>query len=393
MKIGILNLQYTRFNYGAVLQAAALEDFIRKNVACEVEHINYIPPKAPQPKISLMTRLRWKGIGLLRRLSIIKETRPQVCVMAVKNAEVFEIFRQEWLTRTKALCGLSELEEASKHYDAVVVGSDQVWRLAYTSHTFPAFFLSFLPDRCRRIAYAASFGTDQWEGDDVVTAVAAACLKKFRAVSVREKSGMDICRDKFGIAATHVLDPALLVGRSFFDSIIDKADPEIKASDFVYYKLRGGMCGFNDVQKLIAGLGHSIEDIYYGSATSSSGETTHYYHPVASWLGKLRACKKMLVTDSFHGICFAILFEKDFIWIPNPGAGTSRLESLLGLLGLEDRKCTNFAKMQRMVKSESRIDYVQVNAQLATLRNDSERFLLSALKKQGIYENSVCNDG
>jgi len=137
----------------------------------DVEHINYTPPPAPPKKASSVEPVQGKS-----------QAAPEFDLDAVKNVEAFEAFRTESLVRTKPLCNLDELEEASKHYDAIVVGSDQVWRLRYTRHTFPAFFLSFAPENCQRVAYAASFGTDEWEGNGRETAEAVRCLKKFAAV-------------------------------------------------------------------------------------------------------------------------------------------------------------------------------------------------------------------
>jgi hypothetical protein len=260
------------------------------------------------------------------------------------------------------------------------VGSDQVWRLLYTRHTFPAFFLPFGSEDCRRIAYAASFGTDQWEGDAEETAEATRCLKKFDAISVREASGVQVCRDIFGVQATHVLDPVLLIGRAFFDGLIDQAALDLETVDCVYYKLRGGTFGFEDVQGVTGQLGLSIENIYFKTMPTDSGENEYHFHSVPEWLGKLRACDRMLITDSFHGICFAMLFERDFVWIPNENAGTSRLESLLGELGLMGRKCTDLSEVERFLQSDTRIDYAKVSQKLESMRGASRDFLVGVLK-------------
>lgn len=381
MKVGILNLQQTRFNYGALLQAAALEHYVRDNTGAEVEHINYIPPKAAPKKYSLLFRAKWKICGLIGRAFGRNKGGHAVALTEIGRAEVFEEFRKKWMVRTEKATSLDELAAISTDYDVGVVGSDQVWRLLYTLHTFPAFFLSFLPEHCRRIAYAASFGTDQWEGDEVITEKTASLLRKFSAISVREKSGLAICQKEFGLSVEHVLDPTLLIGRAFFDKIINDQAPAVADNDFVYYKLRDGFCGYDDVEKLVIGQCSSIENIYYRCEQADSGETLYSYHSVAEWLGKIRAAKRMLITDSFHGICFAILFEKDFVWIPNESAGTSRLESLLGFLGLADRKCTSLAEMKRMLKIEMSIDYVPVNVKLDQMRTTSRAFLLNALSK------------
>lgn len=382
MKIGILNLQSTRANYGAVLQAAALEEFIREKTGCEVEHLNYMPPEPLPRKVSVAQFLIWKIDGFNKRLSVFLGHPIPGSLNDVGDIEVFEQFRESSISRTEALYNLEDLKEASQNYDVVVVGSDQIWRLAYTRQTFPAFFLSFVPDKCRKIAYAASFGTDRWEGDAQETREAAAFLCEFAGISVREKSGVDICRNVFDVEATHVLDPVLLVGRSYFNDLVNSNVGKTTAeSDIVYYRLRGGTFGFNEIKKAGEQAGYSVENIYYRSCPSVSGDQVeHFFYSVTDWLAKIKTCRKMLVTDSFHGICFALLFEKNFIWIPNKEAGTSRLDSLLGELGLMERKCTSLVAVKRTIKASARIDYGKVNARLKTLREASADFLIDATK-------------
>ncbi|HCR4098728.1 TPA: polysaccharide pyruvyl transferase family protein, partial [Providencia rettgeri] len=126
-------------------------------------------------------------------------------------------------------------------YNAIIVGSDQVWRPKMYSNfnsDTEVFFLQALPSRIKKISYAASFGVDHWEfiTNSKLNQSIANSLKDFTAISVRENSGITICQDVFHAEATHVLDPTLLSDRDFFDRIINSESP-IKSSDLVYYKL------------------------------------------------------------------------------------------------------------------------------------------------------------
>ena len=99
------------------------------------------------------------------------------------------------------------------HFDAFVVGSDQVWRPRYNAY-IPNLFLDFTEGMSvKRIAYAASFGTDQWEFSAEQTTISSFLAKKFDIVSVREASGIQLCKQNLGVDAIQVLDPSLLLRR------------------------------------------------------------------------------------------------------------------------------------------------------------------------------------
>lgn len=379
MKTGILNLQSSS-NYGAVLVAASLERFIRENTAHEVVHFDYKPEQKPV-RLSLPQRAVRKAIGTVRQM-VCGARCQEGASASIQGADVFEKFRSEWIARTGTAATLDELRARAADCDAGIVGSDQVWRLLYTRHTFPAFFLPFLPDGALRIAYAASFGTDQWEGDSAETDIAAGLLRRFDAVSVREDSGKRICRETFGVQAEQVLDPTLLVGRDFFDEIIEKASAHAEPVDVVYYKLHTGVCGFRDLEQITMQTGLSLKNILYAAKKSDSGEVQDFYHPVPEWLASIRDAGKMVVADSFHAICFSILFEKNFIWIPNKSGGNARIESLLEEFGLLSRRCSRISEIKQRLLVDEPIDYCDVNRKLAVMRKSSGRFLLDALQRE-----------
>ncbi len=365
-----MNFQYSNHNYGAVLQAAALE-FGIKNLGYSVEHIDFIPKKVP---LSLLLRVRGIIGRLLRYVGLIKtkKLRPDM-----ENSSVFEDFRCQYIKRTLTKYhSIEELKQLDNTYYSVVVGSDQVWRPTMTGSNADAYFLSFAGEECKKISYAASFGVDNWEidEDNSLTKNIKNQIRRFSHVSVREDSGVKICENIFDIQAKHVLDPTLLVGRQFFDNIIDGHQKGNIASEIVFYKLDVDDYFLSQLEFLGRGLNFSIENIYYKEENGK-----YFYNTVPKWLTNIRE-SKLVITDSFHCICFAILFQKPFVYYPNEGRGMSRLESLLGKLGLLSRICrdVNMLSDEKFVLAE--INYVDVNERLAKLRETSHDFLSFSLK-------------
>jgi hypothetical protein len=365
--IGILNFQHTQGNYGAVLQASAIEHMVRE-LGYNVEHIKFLP------KIKLTAYKKSRGfIGrVIRKAGFGKYLN---LYPFVRNVEVFEDFRCSYLNRTdKSFSNHADLIEIKDVYDAVIVGSDQVWRPEYTIEQPLAFFLSFVGDNCKRISYAASFGLDTWvyNDEEFVSSVKKE-IKKFSAISVRESTGVDICNNIFGVDALHVLDPTLLVGREFFDGIIDKDIPNTLALGVVYYVLDVSDVFIQQVTDIGKRLNVPVNNIFHKEINGKLS-----FNSVPEWLAELRA-SKLIITDSFHCVCFAILFEKQFIYSANQARGMTRLESLLGILGLEDRISRDINQLSDGAFIESNIDYSKVSRNLNKLRKPSLKFLEDAL--------------
>lgn len=378
-KIGLLNFHYSDHNYGAVLQAAALADVVTQ-LGHNAEHIDFIPAKIEQKKTlrqRLVAVLAALGIkSLLKRLLGKKVyIKPHVI-----GGEVFEQFRTTWIARSdQTYTAATQLNAIGTTYAAVVVGSDQVWRpgmFVNKQQDIDAYFLSFLPDSVKRISYAASFGVDNWEETQNIALTKRVHdeIKKFNAVSVREQSGVAICRDHFGVAAQHVLDPTLLNGVDFFQRAITQAQVAPQNKHVVYYKLDVDSAFMSAIAHIGEILQAPTEDIYY-----QKSEQGYRYIPVADWLAKIRD-SQFVVTDSFHCVCLAILFNKEFICFANKDRGLARLQSLLSSLGINGRLCDEQQSLASFFAECKPIDYTNVNTTLAELRIGSLAFLKEALK-------------
>lgn len=374
-KIGLVNFQYSDHNYGAVLQAAALE-YVIKSKGYFVEHIDFRSTTEKDRHPIVIVKKIIKSIGLTKIIKTILGIKI-IIKHDVSNSETFEYFRERWISRTKRFENFEALQNENLDFDAVIVGSDQVWRPTMYNRIsdYKVYFLSFLPKSCKRISYAASFGVDYWEVEDKsITSDIASMVRRFDAVSVREQSGISICKNIFQVESTHVLDPTLLAGKIFFDDIIaseEKTDSTPK--QIVYYKLDVDELFLSNLKNFGLYKNKEVTNIYYNKV-----ENGYAYYSVAQWLNNIKE-SEIIVTDSFHCVCFCILYHKDFICCVNESRGISRLKSLLTMLGIQDRICSPDDDFIDKYKSLSPINYSLVDSILASQRITSEQFLMSSL--------------
>ncbi|MCM1028063.1 MAG: polysaccharide pyruvyl transferase family protein [Pseudoflavonifractor sp.] len=257
-------------------------------------------------------------------------------------------------------------------FDAFIVGSDQCWRPIY-SPSISNYFLDFVTDpKVRKIAYAASFGTDKWELSDAQTAIAAPLAQRFDALSVREQSAVGLCRDKLGAEATWVLDPTMLLGPDGFRRFVTSHEP----TGVTNYLLEDTSESRELLRKavILSGQERVTNNLKSPVFHRFDSLESHVDIPVEQWVSNI-ANASLLVTDSFHGAVFAIMFNVPFIVKLNGVRGNTRLHSLLADFALEQCLCTDVAKV-----TLPSIDWDKVNAHLADRRNQSLQFLTEALK-------------
>ena len=126
------------------------------------------------------------------------------------------------LNLTSKYKNFEELKNLNNKFDIFIVGSDQVWRGIELFGKKNHYFFDFVNNDKKKIAYAASFGVDHWEGDEKLTKKIKPLIKKFNYISVREESGINICEKIFEIDnAVCVLDPTLIIDRQDYQSILD----------------------------------------------------------------------------------------------------------------------------------------------------------------------------
>lgn len=264
-------------------------------------------------------------------------------------------------------------------FDAIITGSDQVWRPRYTREMLHDFFLGFLPpdSPVRRISYAASFGADNWEYRGGESRRVAELLARFDGVSVREDSAAHMCQTHLGREAVHVLDPTLLLPRERYVSLFKERIAVPPKEGIVTYLLDPADDKTALLNRLSETLGLPVQDtsgLPYdgGNPLRGKGDKS-----IEHWLASIHGAR-YVVTDSFHGMVFAILFQRPFLVYANPGRGMARFTSMLKLLELESRLVLRAADMT-LERSLEPIDWSAVETRLDHMRDISLGFLRKAL--------------
>lgn len=279
----------------------------------------------------------------------------------------FDCFRKEHITATVKAKSLRDFKKLDRRYvpDAYIVGSDQVWRPIMV-HNLEANFLSFT--KCsKKIAYAASFGVDVWEFSTRQTRCCSKLLKDFNAVSVRESDGVNLCEKYLDRKACHVLDPTLLLEADDYVRLIPNLRKEAEEYVFTYIldsdsKKRTFVSAFTGILP------------EKNAAHDALGNKQKEALSVEEWLAGVKDAS-IVICDSFHGVAFSIIFNKEFYVLGNSHRGNSRLKSLLSLFGLNERMVSTYAETKNLPP----IDWERVNSLRKKLVYESLNFLHTAL--------------
>lgn len=366
-KIGILTLPLN-INYGGVLQAFALYHTL--------EALGYQPclisTQALPKRINIIIMVKVLVKRTIR--TILGKPNPVSFDKRISIASTnIDGFIRSNIPNVLTPQSFKELEQAG--LDAIVVGSDQVWRPQYAGN-IRMFFLNFTTGwDIRRIAYAASFGTSEWTFTPEETTDCARLLKKFNAVSVREEDGVRLCREKFDVEAKWLLDPTLLLAPSDYLNTCPEAAGS--NSSLISYILDSDDAKKEIVSALEKSLGAKSEPIMGKLYVGHDARQIVPLMGVEDWLTKL-AGSDFVFTDSFHGCVFSIIFNKPFVVMVNKGRGSSRFDTLLSKFGLTGRIATNAEDAVRIAAEA--INWEAVNKRREEFNEESIRFLKEALK-------------
>lgn len=232
----------------------------------------------------------------------------------------------------------SELKPSD--FDAYVVGSDQVWRPDYAGSSLNAAYLEFAKDwdGVKRIAYAVSFGLDKWTYTKEQTELCSTLAQKFDTITVCECGAVDLCRKYLKVNAQNVLDPSLLLDAEEYITLIDQ-DQTTKAGSNVFGYLLNGTHEINSLIKEITKKGNYTDyHIVDGGFQWSNilRRNTEQFITVTQWLRYFRDAS-CVITNSFHGAVFCILFNKPFVVLHNALRGNARMDSLVRTFDIEER--------------------------------------------------------
>lgn len=375
MRVAILT-QPLGHNYGGLLQAYALQTYLRR-LGCEVETLDRRDKRvgriSPKNIVFDLARL------VLGRIKSLPTMRRQAWVLSELVA-----FRERQVTMSPTVLDEKKVRDyyRERNFDAFIVGSDQVWRPRY-SPSILNFYLDFLEDidsPAKRIAYAASFGVDEWEYSDDLTQICKALAQRFDAVSVRENSAVDLCKEKLGVSAEWVVDPTLLLESTDYEPLINEGGRNENSGCVLSYVLDPAPEKRSIADRVGSLLGikvFSIKPEHSFTQVRANDLDNCKFPSIESWLQAFHGAS-FVVTDSFHGTVFSILFNKPFIAVGNSIRGMARFESLLSQFGLTERLVESASKVSPALV-QSKIDWDAVNGRRTALASAGQQFLKTHL--------------
>jgi hypothetical protein len=383
-KVGVMTLNNSN-NYGAVLQCYALSRYL--------EHIGYDPFivnfRGERPAL---LRYLASPIATLQKMMAVESPfkaiqtviRKPKSIMQVKKelylSEIFDRFRSDYLNVTEREYSYQTLKDNCPDALAYICGSDAVWATdAYFKS--PSYLLGFVPDMIKKVAYAPSFGKGSLEPYQVDTF--KRYLQDFDAISVREPSGVAIVKEVLGVKAMRVLDPTFLIDdyEEIIDQSVAPADPFI-----LVYRLSQqpelSQKTRDLIDELASATGIKVINIEPNSGEILDHETEDFLPTPGQFLGLIKSAKYVL-TNSFHGAVFSILFEKDFVCFPRDNAKDKknlRMIELLDLVGLKARFCDKLHDSDAVMRILSvKYSIANVSSNLHAPVEASKNFLIDTL--------------
>ena len=362
-KIATLSFQHA-FNYGAVFQVAALRHVIEK-LGAECDIIDYRCPAIDNQysfRPIRINRLLFANIRANLVLLPFIKTKKRNFSQWMGNYKKTEVLNKE------------QLHTLNNRYDKFIVGSDQVWNLKCQGHD-SAFFLDFVEDETKRVAYAASFGTFDVEKED--EKFYNEYIARFSAISVRETRGIDLVKSLANKTAVTCMDPVLLVGREYWVSKSDCRNLPHHDYIFVYQLGHGGHLPsyVKDLKratklKVIYVTGHLGNMFHYSFCDKNESSVS------PERFLALLSHAKYVVTNSFHASVLSILFERQFLVVSKGGEKATyntRIYNLLADYNLTDciveDFCHSHMNIQRNYKDVFRLLEQTADQSLSFIKN------------------------
>lgn len=379
MKTGIITILNVN-NYGAELQAFALHHKL-KLLGYDNEIINYLYYKNPNYKKELASNplikttfknsLKDAVLKWIDQYSAFKYPK-----IAKLRKQRFEDFHKKNTAVSKPLRSYSELYNIKHKYDNFIVGSDQVWNPNNGTNIAP-YFLTFAPKESNKVSYASSFGVGSV--DKSYYPQYKEWLNNLTHVSTRESDGVKIIKDVSGRNATHVVDPTLLLSKTDWQKLMVpyKSDTPY----ILFFIFKRNKYAEELAYKIQRKTGYKIIRVCKNEIPLESDDkmiNIRDFGP-AEFLGLYNSASFVLTT-SFHGSIFSLIFEKPFYTItPASKNNNSRQQSLMDMVNLQDRLLTEGNEID--LEQMNQIDFSSVHDKLNLHINRSIEFLEKSLIK------------
>lgn len=384
MKIGIVTFWESTDNYGQVLQAYALQKVLKK-MGHEPFQIKYHLSASIERRKVKFLYLLFQIILIIpffrlirRKLESINNRRYQSIIEELNKQREFNKFRENNIVHgNDDYYSIDDIRNNPPIADCYITGSDQVWTMLLNNDNNSAYFLDFGDERIKRISYAASFARPYYPKE--LCNILEQKLSVFNAISVREDEGLTICYEVNRQDAVLVLDPTMLLSKYDYETLL--LNVNISLNDVIYvYAVN--ISDKNDIvwNKVIDYAKQNNKKLI---VTTSSGNIAgreilsnaeYKYATIPEWLYCIKN-SDMVLTTSFHGVVFCLIFNRKFIYFPISGInsiGNNRVKSLLKKLDLE-KFIYSGDKLENIYRMD--IDWDIVNTKINSLKQNSLDFL------------------
>lgn len=358
------------YNYGTVLQAVATRGVLDK--FGDTKFVDY-------------RRAYWTNAELVKRC--IRGTSNPIKGMLSAASQMsnriisHKIFRP-FVEHHLPLCPSGNFENGGDFSkDAIYcVGSDQTWNYECNEGVDPVFFLKNVPDECVKISYAASFGRSELleeEKEEVQR-----LLRRFTAISLREPSGAKLL-ESIGIAGGVVIhDPVLLCGRNMFEELAEQAPQNDSRPYVLVYQLNKGQTLLAYADKLAKTAGCNVVKISLDwKERLPEGWRKELFPSVERWVSLFRDAS-YVVTDSFHGTCFSLLFHKS-LGVFDPPKYSVRLHDVLRDFDMMRRLLSAYDGEPPLLSSMEEVDWDVVDSQFVQYQEYAYGWLQEVLSSDG----------
>lgn len=342
--VAIINYHWENKNFGAVITAYALNKVV-SNLGYNAQNINYP----------------------IRQSFVAEEP----------ENKYFDDFRKKYIPETKRFNSPQELTLLNETFSNFITGSDQVFRSWLVQFDMDAFLLSFANVDKNIMSYSASFGIKMENKKSTEDKIFYLLLSNFDSLSLRENNGADYCKNLGIDNAVQLIDPVFLLNKEEWKYLFSDKKYENIHSKIIIYTVNPNIK--NEIMNFIktnpALDTKNLRDITFNT-------------PVEEWLAEVANCD-LFITDSFHGVCFAIIFNKPFICVHKSKDTIERLKSLFEIFGIENRLYNNFDDVNVNKIIKSKIDYDKINKIIEAKKAEGIEYLEKSLGKNVSLEKQA----
>lgn len=370
-EIGIVTF-HRPYNYGANLQAFALQEKLNE-LGYEAKLIDYRNKQLEESAKAIQTN--FKGKSLKR---ILKEIMANIYFLPknILRGNSFKEFQKKYYKLSNVYYTKGEIENSKEKFDIYISGSDQIWNSNITKGIDPVYTLNLNINNIKRISYASSMGNAQFSNKEDVEKLIKN-LKQYDHLAVREQAGKEFLKQYLNNEIEVVLDPTLLLSKEEWLSVAKEL--KTKEEYILFYTVKENEDIFKITNKLSEITNLKIITFRRTNGKLKNVLENRYTKGPSEFIETFKNAK-YIITSSFHGTVFSILFNKPF-FVNYGGKENKRIESLLKVLGIDNRLIGKEEELTEE-KIKSKIDYKKVNEILEREREKSIKYLKGAINNE-----------